>query len=112
MAPNANELLKTLETRFGKHMKRHAGIAWPDVLAHDGVQQRAAGAAPHVVACVIAHDEHAVLAPGELQMLAFDAAERLEGGAGGAPAARAVAVQRVAEGIGDGVADGAALAPT
>jgi hypothetical protein len=33
MAANANELLETLETRFGKHMKRHPGIAWPDVLA-------------------------------------------------------------------------------
>ena len=33
MAENANDLLETLETRFGRHAKRHAGIAWPDVLA-------------------------------------------------------------------------------
>lgn len=33
MAQNANDLIDTLESRFAKHPKRHAGIAWPDVLA-------------------------------------------------------------------------------
>jgi len=33
MAQDANDLLKTLETRFGKQAKRHVGIAWADVLA-------------------------------------------------------------------------------
>ena len=28
-----DELLRTLETRFGKNMQRHAGIAWADVRA-------------------------------------------------------------------------------
>ena len=32
-APERNALLQTLKTRFDKHMARHKGVAWADVLA-------------------------------------------------------------------------------
>lgn len=41
MAQNPNDVLKTLETRFGKHGTRHVGIAWADVLARLETHPRA-----------------------------------------------------------------------
>jgi hypothetical protein len=50
-----------------------------------------------VIPVGLAPDEQAVGAAGDLELLALDAGERLEGCAGSRPACRAVAVRRIEE---------------
>src|SRR5262249_49268275 len=54
-------------------------------------------AASGVVRALVAEDDKLVRSPGDIQLGALDAAERLERGAGRTTAAGAVTVQRIAE---------------
>src|SRR5688572_5072105 len=73
-----------------RHM--HAGA-----IAHHRIEQRAAVLAEGVVNVGRAVDRKTLRAFGEGELVALDAAERLEGRSGRAPALRAVAVHGVAE---------------
>jgi hypothetical protein len=63
-----------------------------------------------IVAGVLAKDREVIPALGQAQSLTLDAGKRLEGGTGGAPAVRAVAVGGVDEFVGHRVLHGTAQA--
>jgi hypothetical protein len=92
----------------GVHERAHCDVHEGSV-AHEGEEQRPADAAPRVVRVLLAEDEQGVRSVRELELPPLDPRERLEGGPGRRPAARAVAVRGVEERVLDPVADGAAL---
>ena len=67
-------------------------------------------AAVHVVGVVVAVEHEPVRALGDGELLARDAGERLEGRAGRRAGSSSSGSQRVEEGVGDGVVNGAAEA--
>ena len=77
---------------------------------HHRIEQRAAFPAMRVVAGGVAMDHEIALTPGDAELVARDAGERLERRPGGAAAIRAMAVHGVAEFVSHCVADRAAKA--
>src|SRR3569832_1264380 len=69
----------------------------PFSLANPGIKQRATAGTVRIMGGVVPVNHPLVRAPDEAELAVLDAGERLEGGAGGAAAVRAVAVQRVGE---------------
>ena len=63
-----------------------------------------------IVAVFVADDQKIVAAAGKAKLAALDAGKGFEGGAGGAPALGAIAIQCIAEFISHGVFDGTAKA--
>jgi len=79
-------------------------------IAHHRIQQRAAPPAVRVVARGIAVDHHIVVTAADAELVARDTGKRLERRAGGPPAIRTMAIERIFERIRDNVAHGAAIA--
>ena len=77
-------------------------------VADDRIEQRAAHLTVCIVAGFIAKDHEVVLALGDVQLVALEASERLEGRASRPPAVRAVAIHGVDEYVRHRVVDGAA----
>ena len=79
--------------------------------ADDRIQQRAAVLAVTVVAIFVATDHEAVVAFGDIELVAFYPRERLESRTSRTPTVRAVAIRSVDEFVHDGVVNGAAKTP-
>src|ERR1700687_1265877 len=77
--------------------QRSHGDMDPRAIADQGIQQRTTSRAVRIVAFFVAEDHALILTFGDRELFAFDAGERLERGAGRAPAVRAMAVQGVSE---------------
>jgi hypothetical protein len=74
-------------------------------VANQRIKQRPAGFAVRVVAGVIPEDQKIVVAPGEPELAAFDASDRLERRAGCATAVRTMAIHRIKEFINHRILD-------
>src|SRR3954466_15650240 len=105
----ANENVGVGSDRGGIDQGSHGDMD-PFSLAHAGIKQRAATGAVGVVGGVVTVDGALVLAPDDAELALLNAGERLEGGAGGAAAIRAVAVHRIGERVRHLVAHGATVA--
>src|SRR5882757_6907697 len=105
----ADENMGARPDRGGVDQGSHGDMD-PFSFADPGIKQRAAAGTVGVVSSVVPENDALVLASDDAELAVLDPGERLEGGAGGAAAVRAVAVHRIGEPVRHLVADRAAVA--